>query len=108
MKHAQKAMLTIIVLVIPLLLSGMVGQYSMENASQVISTPSRVSFPSYETHSPIAIINDTDFHDVASVELWSGTGDEGSPYIIEGYNITTDSDCINFINVSLYFEIRDC
>ena len=108
MEHARKAILTIIALVMPLLLSGMLGQYSMENASQVILAPNRVSFPSYETYSPIAIINDTDFHDVASAESWDGTGEEGSPYIIEGYNITTDSDCINFINVSLYFEIRDC
>ena len=62
----------------------------------------------YTSHDPITIANDTDFQNQASSESWSGNGSSISPYIIEGYRIDTDSDCISIRSTSVYFKILDC
>lgn len=62
----------------------------------------------YTSHDPITIANDTDFQNQASSESWSGNGSSISPYIIEGYRIDTDSDCITIRSTSVYFMIVDC
>jgi len=63
---------------------------------------------SYSIHAPINIVNDTDFADQGAIEQWEGDGSEGSPYILEGYNITDASQGIRIVNVTKYFEIRNC
>jgi parallel beta-helix repeat protein len=62
----------------------------------------------YTYHDPITIANDTDFQNQASSESWSGNGSSISPYIIEGYRIDTESDCITIHSTSVYFMIVDC
>jgi len=64
--------------------------------------------PSYEIHSTISILNDTDFYIKSQAENWDGDGSSDTPYIIEGYNITADVTCISMYDISVYFIIRDC
>ena len=71
--------------------------------------PQRYIIPSYETHGIISIMNDSDFESQAAIEMWSGDGSSDSPFIIQGYNITNDTQVsIAISDVSHYFEIRDC
>lgn len=63
---------------------------------------------SNEVHGPIQILSDSEFVSQATAEDWQGDGSEGDPYLIEAYNISTDSSGIRIINVSLYFKIQDC
>jgi parallel beta-helix repeat protein len=64
---------------------------------------------SYESHDVISIIGDTDFETQATNEMWEGDGSSDTPYLIQGYNINNDTHLsIEIIDVSLYFEIRDC
>ncbi|MBD3158724.1 MAG: hypothetical protein GF309_08055 [Candidatus Lokiarchaeota archaeon] len=56
----------------------------------------------YTNHGPITIIDDANFTDYG----FPGNGSQSNPYIIEGYNITTDGDCIYIENVQSHFEIR--
>ncbi|MFW9965314.1 MAG: right-handed parallel beta-helix repeat-containing protein [Candidatus Sifarchaeia archaeon] len=63
---------------------------------------------SYVEHARIVIRNDTDFAYQASIESWDGDGSSDTPYIIEGYNITDDSSCIDITHVSVHFVIRNC
>ncbi|MCG3220202.1 MAG: right-handed parallel beta-helix repeat-containing protein [Candidatus Heimdallarchaeota archaeon] len=56
-------------------------------------------------HEPIEIMNDGNFTDYS----FPGTGDEGTPFIIEGYNIiTTSENGIYIYNTTKYFIINDC
>jgi parallel beta-helix repeat protein len=57
------------------------------------------------SHSPISINGNTDFHNTASFEGWSGTGTVGAPYIIEDYNITGTGYLIDIRNTDVYFRI---
>ncbi|TFH06650.1 MAG: hypothetical protein E4H14_10345, partial [Candidatus Thorarchaeota archaeon] len=64
---------------------------------------------SYESHDTIHIMNDTDFENQATDESWLGDGSSDTPYLIQGYSINNDTHLsIEIIDVSLYFEIRDC
>ena len=101
-------MLAMILLVMPLLATGITTSHPTEVTSDLIHTPTRVATMSYVGHAPFVISNDSALHNAALDESWSGSGTEAEPYIIEGYNITSDMDCFDFDNVSLYFEIRDC
>jgi parallel beta-helix repeat protein len=62
----------------------------------------------YVAHDPIIIVNNTDFQSQAVLEGWPGNGSYNHPYIIEGYRIITDLDCISISDVSVYFKIVDC
>ncbi len=108
MKHVEKAIIFIIVLVIPLLLSGVIPPVYMEAEILSSENPTKVNSLSYETHTPISILNDSMFNDIASSEEWAGEGSPSLPYIIEGYNITSDTTCIHIQDVTLSFEIRSC
>ena len=56
-------------------------------------------------HEPITIINDGNFSDYG----FQGTGEEANPYIIEGFNITTNEDYgIYITKTTKYFDISDC
>ena len=73
----------------------------------LILEPQRSATPSYTSHGPIRIDNDTHFDGVALAEGWEGGGNATHPYIIEGYNITS-SDTNIYIWSSRDFIIRDC
>jgi parallel beta-helix repeat protein len=62
----------------------------------------------YTTHGPINITSDEEFAMQKAVEDWEGDGTVENPYIIQEYNITFNGINIHIINVSVYFEIRDC
>lgn len=62
---------------------------------------------SYTKHDPIDIRNDTA---LASFAV-SGTGDLGSPYVLEGWNITNDGPNtygIRVVGTTKYLVVRDC
>ena len=63
---------------------------------------------SFDDHDRIMIENNTDFAYQASIEGWEGDGNSSTPYIIEGYNITDDLTCIQIMDVTAYFTIRNC
>jgi len=70
-----------------------------------------VTIPSGTPHSPISIDGDDEFNDTAFAEGWQGTGTEGSPYVIEGYDIDlggASGYCVNINNTRVHFEIRNC
>ncbi|MFX1548074.1 MAG: nitrous oxide reductase family maturation protein NosD, partial [Promethearchaeota archaeon] len=64
----------------------------------------------YEPHSPIRIINNSDFETQAAIENWLGNGSELTPYMIQGIAITgpTDQNLIEIWNTTIHFQIRDC
>ncbi len=53
-------------------------------------------------HNPIAITSDSGF------EVFPGSGTAEDPYVIEGYNITTDSTGISIADTTEHFIIRNC
>ena len=66
--------------------------------------PEHSFFESNTIHAPIRIDNNTDFDDQALAEGWEGYGNSTHPYIIEGYNITSNRSCI-YIWSSRYLEL---
>ena len=59
----------------------------------------------YNVHVPISITDDNDFISYG----FTGTGEKETPYLIEGYNITTTGEKGIFITgTTKYFAIRDC
>ena len=109
MKHARKALIFLILLVTPLLLAGVLPP-AINNEVETTISPitTKVSVPSYEEQTPILAYNDFDMDNYASALEWDGDGSPGDPYIIEGYNITDDGDCILMWDVTRAFEIRNC
>jgi parallel beta-helix repeat protein len=65
-----------------------------------------MTLSSYTQHEPIDIRNDTALAFYAA----SGNGNPGSPYILEGWNITTNADNygIYVAFTTKYFILRDC
>ncbi len=108
MKHVRKVFTLVILLVTPLLLSGNVVPVDFDAKTTLDRTPVKISLPSYEVISPIIALNDTAMDYYASLYTWEGNGQPDTPYIIEGYNITSDVDCINIEQTSRAFEIRNC
>jgi len=64
----------------------------------------------YTHHTPIYIDGNADFAYQAAIEGWVGDGSEGSPYVIEGYEIDGENNgsCININNTDVHFVIRHC
>ncbi|MHA2265183.1 MAG: NosD domain-containing protein, partial [Candidatus Thorarchaeota archaeon] len=62
----------------------------------------------YTPHGPISISSDSQFSSMAASEGWSGTGSPSNPYLIEGYSISTSSNCISIRDVSVSFTIQRC
>jgi parallel beta-helix repeat protein len=60
--------------------------------------------PSYDPHEPIVINHVSAF----SIFGFNGSGLKNDPFVIEGYSIVTDGNCIEISNVNAYFVIRDC
>ncbi|MFX1482656.1 MAG: right-handed parallel beta-helix repeat-containing protein [Promethearchaeota archaeon] len=67
---------------------------------------SRPMSPSgYTQHDPIVIMNDS----ALAFYAVSGNGNAGSPYILEGWNITTENGHgISIYGTTKYFVVRDC
>jgi len=109
LKHARKAIVFMILLVTPLLLAGVLPP-AIDNEVEAAISPitTKVSVPSYEDMTPILAYNDFDMDNYASDLEWAGDGSPGDPYIIEGYNITSNSDSILIHDTTRAFEIRNC
>ena len=58
----------------------------------------------YVLAAPILVTSDDEFN----ATVWSGSGTEGDPYLVENLNITTDAGCVNVTNTTKHFEIRNC
>ncbi len=109
MKHARKTLVFLFLLVAPLLLAGVLHPVISNEVEATISPiATKVSVPSYEIQTPILAYNDFDMDNYASDLEWEGDGSPDTPYIIEGYNITTDSDSILIQDTTRAFEIRNC
>jgi parallel beta-helix repeat protein len=69
----------------------------------------------YEVHDPISINGNADFIAQAIVENWLGDGTLSDPYVIDGYNITSNEglpygfskEAINIKNTDLHFRISN-
>jgi parallel beta-helix repeat protein len=78
--------------------------------------PAPLSLPveigkNYVPHAPIHINSNTEFATVAAGEGWAGDGSQGSPYIIENYEINGTGYgqyCVYIGNTTDYFEVRSC
>jgi len=109
MKHARKTLAILFLFVTPLLLSGIITTVPEGQAMVPLSVnPTKVALPSYDPLSPIVVWNNSMLENYATSLSWDGDGSPSTPFIIEGYNITHDADCISIIDVTLAFEIRDC
>jgi len=108
-KHARKALVFLILLVTPLLLAGVISP-AIENKVEATISPitTKVNVPSYDVQTPILAYNDFDMDNYASALSWEGDGSPDTPYIIEGYNITSNSDSILIHDTTKAFEIRNC
>ncbi len=104
----KTAWIITIIFFLQLLVIGGISRNTIDATSAMDLKPTRVALVSYEERGPLTINNDSHFLDLVSTYSWSGSGIEGTPYVIEGYNITSDVNCLVVGNVSLFFEVRDC
>ena len=58
----------------------------------------------YVLAAPINVTSDDEFN----TTVWSGSGTDVDPYVVENLNITADVDCVNIVNTTKHFEIRNC
>ena len=72
--------------------------------NEVIGTQVESIPADYVLAGPILVTSDDEFN----TTVWSGSGTEGDPYLVENLNITTDAGCVNVTNTTKHFEIRDC
>ena len=75
------------------------GGHYVVIGTQVESIPA-----DYVLAAPILVTADDEFN----TTVWSGSGTEGDPYLVENLNITSDEICANVANVTKHFEIRNC
>ena len=65
----------------------------------------------YDVNDRITILSNSEFHDAAVAEGWSGDGSEESPYIIENLDIKStgsSGESIRIADTDVFFEIRSC
>ena len=79
-----------------------------EDHSLHLKTNSIIGQEDYESHIPIVIDGNTQLVEMAQNEGWEGNGSPADPYLIQNYEIASNSDCITIKNVSLYFFIVAC
>jgi parallel beta-helix repeat protein len=98
-----------ILLVNPLLLAGVLPP-AIDNKVKATISPitTKVSVPSYEEQTPILAYSNYDMDNYAFDLSWAGDGSPGDPYILEGYNISSNSDSILIRHTTRAFEIRNC
>ncbi|MFW9920910.1 MAG: nitrous oxide reductase family maturation protein NosD [Candidatus Thorarchaeota archaeon] len=105
MKHAQAFLFGILLTIV---LMTAVSDTAISN-NEMMNNPPRIEFiNAYDEFGPIDIVGDTAFENAASNYEWDGEGSIDFPYIIENYNITSSTACIQIQDVSLYFIIRGC
>ncbi len=61
-------------------------------------------YSSYEPHDRIIIYGDDDFIE----QGWPGSGTSEDPYVIEGYEIVSDYDCIAIHSTTVHYVVRNC
>ncbi len=85
-----------------LIIIGISSFASMRVSATTVSYDSP-SFSSLTPHASIYITSDVE------LEVFAGSGIEGDPYVIEGYEIiTTNSKGIHITGTTKYFTIRNC
>ena len=68
-------------------------------------TPSIKGTTAYVERGPIEILNDSAF----DLYGFAGSGTPSEPYLIEGYNITSNTDTlITIAGTTMHFKIKDC
>ena len=105
--HSRTTLCVVMVslLCIPLLPIVIPNMSSIDGVgSNIAFHPQQTSLPSYTSHDPIVINNNTDF----ATQSWPGDGSFGNPYMISGLNITTDDICISIHDTDVFFFIHDC
>jgi parallel beta-helix repeat protein len=75
------------------------GGYNVVLGTQAESVPT-----DYVLAGPILVTSDDEFN----TTVWSGSGTEGDPYLVENLNITTNTECAKVTNTTKHFEIRNC
>ena len=82
-----------------------VGVFRQSGGNNVVIGTHVESIPAdYVPASPILVTSDDEFN----TTVWSGSGIEVDPYVIENLNITADADSVNIANTTKHFEIRNC
>jgi parallel beta-helix repeat protein len=83
----------------------LVGVFQQSGSHNVVIGTQVESIPAdYELAALINITSDDEFN----TTIWSGSGIEGDPYLVENLNITSDADCVSIVNTTKHFEIRNC
>ncbi len=83
----------------------LVGVFRQSGGHNVVLGTQVKSIPAdYVLAAPINITSDDEFN----TTIWSGSGTEVDPYVVENLNITSDADCVNIVNTTKHFEIRNC
>lgn len=93
-----------------------IGGNSVDNEkSSISSEPAPLSAPgdnkiNYIPHAPFRINSNAEFAAMAIVEGWPGDGSQGSPFIIDNYEINGNSEnyCIYIGNTTCFFIIQNC
>ncbi|MFX0207728.1 MAG: nitrous oxide reductase family maturation protein NosD, partial [Candidatus Hodarchaeota archaeon] len=103
----NRALMTVVILIVFFWSAGLLGfiQTTSSHFHSMSVTVPLISNHSNNSHAPIKISSDDDF----SVVAMSGDGSRLTPYIIQGWNITTnDSTGIWIYNTTMNFVIQDC
>lgn len=69
-----------------------------------INFEERLDYSSYEPHDRIVIYGDDDFIE----QGWPGSGTSEDPYVIEGFEIVSDYDCIAIHSTTVHYIVRNC
>jgi len=105
MKRSNISAIMSIFLIIALSLSSYVAPIGEPESTILRNTGYQMApADSYTPHAPINITSDADF----DIQGWPGNGSSVNPYIIEGLSITTDAECINITDTTVYFEVKNC
>jgi len=106
LKHAKFVLSLVIVAV--LLVSIWVPAAIPMTSNEVVHQTPQTRMLSYEAHAPIDIISDDDFNATAFSEGWEGDGSSGTPFLIQGYEISPTIVDIYIRNTRFHFKILDC
>lgn len=107
----MKQSATVVLVLLILVLSLICNTNSDEQKSDVIQPENSIKNSEYIQHDAILIENEADFEAQAIAEGWSGTGESGSPYVIENLQINYtlgSGSAIEIRNTKLFFTLRDC
>ncbi|MFW9927725.1 MAG: hypothetical protein ACFFDM_13330, partial [Candidatus Thorarchaeota archaeon] len=106
MKHVKSILFAI--LFTGLLVSTFVPLGNPMTSNEVIHRTSTESVLSYTPHADIFIRGDYDLNATAVGEGWPGDGSSGSPFLIQGYEITNEETLIYLEDTRYHVKILDC